>query len=591
MKKSMQTTNSLFPSFQESKTSTNSVDTKWIVQLKSSRSELAKTLNTLRQHPNKAFVHETYKDIVSSEAYTDVQQYKSIAQQTEDIQKDLCWETETSITLVSKIMWKYVSVLHKAWETKNKKEVKTIIDVMCKKGLFRIWDIFAANDRYENLPRDKQQKTFFELFDFMPIEQLYVLITEISELYPEIIETSWLKSQLKESIKTRMLQVKDNVAHKVYNNSTRRTHIRNKQLWYMITRIYSKDIEVLSDLDAIFRLLVEQGHQDWTNSGTFTYWVQAHINAYLLINIENINSVDNSIEIQKQWLNLIINNLHDLRKSDIGISLCDLDNILRERFLISWIQNKEVWSMYKVLLDKLIRDNIATLQSHPEWNIKEYSAFMKQYYNWTSYTLHNWEKAEWTGPISQLHTLYQEKLEADKQREELKKIAKQEALQKVNTIFSTLSAEDKDIYFKSACDESRGQNHHNGMHSFKEFPNGMWAVIVEHSYRSSRWWVERDSGLDIYTDNYSKKYSIGMQNYRDRFDQAKDNYGNQFSEILSVEKVGEFWVKIVAKMGNDKEKTYTLEMGMPYNISLKDIAKVWWLAEKDKKMITQVLGK
>lgn len=591
MKKSMQTTTSLFPSFQESKTSTNPADKNLIIQLKSSRSELAKTLNTLRQHPNKSFVLDTYKNILSSETYTNVKQYKSIVQTTEEDKKDICWENETAITLKSKIIWKYVSVLHKAWETKNKKEIKTVLDVMCKKGLLRIWDIFAANDRYENLPRDKQLKTFFELFDFLPIEQLYILIVEILETYPDIVEESWLKAQLKDSIKNRMLQVKDNVAHKIYNSSTRGRHIRSTQFWYMITKIYNHDIEVLADLNAIFRLLIEQRHQDWTNSGTFTYWVQAHINAYLLTNIENIHNINNSAEEQKQWLYLITNNIQDLRKSDMVISLCDLDHRLRERFLTSWAQNKEVWSMFKVLLDKIIRDNIATLHSHPEWNIKEYSTFMKQYYNWNSYTPHNWEKAEWTNSISQLHILYQEKLEADKQREEQKKKAKQEALQKVNTLFSTLSVEDKKTYFKSACDESRWQNHHNGMHSFKEFPNGMWAVIVEHSYRSSRWWIERDSGLDIYTDNYSKKYSIGMQNYRDRFDQAKDNYGNQFSEILSVEKVGEFWVKIVAKMGNDKEKTYTLEMWMPYNISLKDIAKVWWLAENDKKMITQVLGK
>jgi hypothetical protein len=59
-----------------------------------------------------------------------------------------------------------------------------------------------------------------------------------------------------------MLQVKDNVENNVYNSNTRSDYIRDEQFWRMITQIYSKDIAALSDLIAIFDLLVKQMHPD-----------------------------------------------------------------------------------------------------------------------------------------------------------------------------------------------------------------------------------------------------------------------------------------------------------------------------------------
>lgn len=85
---------------------------------------------------------------------------------------------------------------------------------------------------------------------------------------------------MRESVHEWKLNVEENVKNRVYNPFTRSDAIRYDDVRQMLAKVCG-DGSVLHDMASIFDLLVEQRHQDGTNSYNFTNTVESHIGEYM----------------------------------------------------------------------------------------------------------------------------------------------------------------------------------------------------------------------------------------------------------------------------------------------------------------------
>ncbi|MEI7918957.1 MAG: hypothetical protein WCH65_01755 [bacterium] len=146
---------------------------------------------------------------------------------------------------------------------------------------------------------------------------------------------------MKQSIHDRRLNVEKNVKNGIYNPFTRSDAIRDESLRQMLAKVCNEDRLVLDDMTVIFDLLVQQRHQDGTNSGSFIYSVQENINEYIqqnpsLLYKDSISTISTIKYIDDKTIN--------------GLKLHDMDSEFWMNFLIQGVQNSET---EKVCLDFL----------------------------------------------------------------------------------------------------------------------------------------------------------------------------------------------------------------------------------------------
>lgn len=559
------------------------------------RDKLAKTMEGLKTMSNKTYVKKATKDIQNSAEYQRVQAYE--LEETErkkwlEVEEETFnQEQERWLTKIVAYMKKQESCVKNISElllrTDIKEEekfvsIKTIIHAACKDWMFIIADNFIAQDNYQSvyrkIDRDKRPKYVKWDLNLQVTMDLVKILTKLQDNYPGILEGTWALDQIKQSIHDRRLKVEENVKNGRYNSFTRSGAIRYEDLREMLSKVSWKDAEVLNDMIAIFDSLIQQRHQDGSNSWNFTGTVLHNIALYAWEDREVLGKgLSGNVNMLKY--------MDEETKEQVWFS--DVESGFWMNWLLSTIKSQEKEDKCFEVLENEVEGKRMTSSHFPNLKMEEYVDFLKKFLQTKKLLLKKDEDVNATEFATELHNLYQEELICKGKTKKLqeKLIVKAEA--RAKEVFKKLSPKAKEEYFKKVYDESRGQNHRTGLHTFKEFKKeNILTVISEHSYWSSRGGIERDSQLCIYVNDCTLKSSTGYQNYRDRFESSKDNPNNQYVEVLEVKKEADIY-HITARTWAGKEKTLEMTPKENYELNLEILSGITSIVKEDKKMFLE----
>lgn len=566
---------------------------KWLdEQSLKAKAELIKVLNFLRIYDDKVDAAEILSVLKLSPEYQEIKKQKKEVQE----KKGVAGQLEEQFSVLEKDVIKKLKGYVRYQETSLKKidsvfrkgtpeELKKTLAKACEDWIFTIADTFVTQDNlqsvYKNTSWDKRPEYVKWEMRGETISKTMKLLCEIQERDPAILKESWVVAQIQESIHDRKLNVEKNVQSKTYNDYTRSAAIRDRELRMMLAFICTEDASVINDMTAIFDLLIEQRHQDGTNSSSFQYAVRNGMFHYIS---KNMHFLGKDISFT---MNLMKYAEGDFRKE---IGMHDIDSKFWMDILVAGIQDSKSEKLCFDLLDEAKKAwRIAISSVFPDAKFSQYIEFVRVFFQAKKYLV----RKEWTVDcekiIAELHAAYKSNVAYKEEVKRIREITINKAKSKAQEIFNKLSREWKKEYFSKAYKETRWQTHSTGMHSFRQFKEiDAMAVISEHSYYGSRWGIERDSKLCVYVEGGTLKASTGNQNYRDRFESAKDNYNNQYIEVLDIKKETEEYVVTVKTWAGNK-KIVKMSPKQEYKIDMKILSELSSVEQADKDLLIEAL--
>lgn len=556
----------------------------------STQSDIIRDILLLKKIDDTAYKYELYQAIQDSPAYQSLKQERTeLRSKTKAVKEwETAWGSTEKATIKKMINYQKsykqsLEDIQLALEQDNNHWLKLALSGAYEKWIFAIGDDFVTQDiqctTYEGIPREERPE-YVKHNKYLAYDSINILL-QLQEVAPDLLKELWIVDQIQQSIHMRKETVEKNVHNKIYSPFTREYTIRDISLRTMITKMYKDNDSVFKDMVAIFELLLEQRHQDGTNSWSFTGTVKENIHNYIQENQHLLGVAYKYTHMAFPYLD------QDQLKN---LWCFDIESEFWKKLIVACIQSDKGQEMFKDLIAKVQKKWSITSSQLPQSEINKYLKFWTDFIPLQHYAyLKTWETDVDTVREKGC-AAYTDTLTYDKTQKEKKTLLLQKATDRVQKLFSSFSPEQRKAYFKKAYDESRWQNHSTWMCSYQEFDEGkLFTVISEHSYWSSSWWIERDSQLDLYTNNKSlQKASTGYQNYRDRFSASKDNYNNQYFEVLNITKENNSF-KIETKTWDNDQKTLLMNPKETYHIDMNIMSELPFITQQDKTLLKDAL--
>lgn len=542
--------------------------------------DLAESINILRKIPDKEYAEKIYSAIKQSPEYKTVKEYKKeLVAKRDGIQ----WDEEQfavmeksgiqTINMYAKNQEAYLKRMEQLMGKDDKENLIKLISEACTHGIFMIADNFIAQDSYKAMYRNIKNTPEYVTGNLHvgTVYKTIKMLSSIHEKYPDMLKETWVIEQIKQSIHERRLAVEENVNGRKYNPFTRSDAIINDDLWKMLASVCGDDPSVFVDMTTIFDLLIQQKHQDGTNSWTFTYGVMKNITEYINTNKTLLDTDLNfKIEVMKYFD----------KDEDSWKTYKDIDSEFWMEFMVAAMKDggmeKKFFAILKEALDR--KDMSSSL--FPSTKLKKYGEFIIRFINMNKYLVRQpWEVNE--------QKIVQELRDAYRNDVEYKKEFIEFAKRRAKDIFRDMSEEQRKEYFIHERND-QWLDHNTWLSNYKEFhEQDIIVVISEHYYRWNRWidggGIQRKSMLTLYTSWCTIYASTWYQQYRDRFYPEQDDYSQQFVEVLEIkEETDGYAVKVITWL--NRSQTVKLSSLNTYELKFNALSQVSCVSEKDKQL-------